>query len=148
MRKRFSVELENGEKLVQELIQRGKDVEAILGLAANAGAAVVMEIADANAPVPGAVAKETVETTKRAVAIVAIGVESKRWYLQFFETGATEHEIKGSDKPLVFEGDDGKVVTWIVDHPGMGAQPFLRPALDGQKTNATNAVGEVIKGNL
>lgn len=144
MRKRRVAKIEGLEFAVKRMTALGVNVSGRMELAAHAGAAVVREIADANAPRSGVVEKETA-SVKPASAIVNIGVGKGNWYLQFFETGATEHEITGSDGPLVFQGDEGRVVTWSVDHPGMAAEPFLRPALDGQRANASKAFGEVIK---
>jgi len=145
--KNLSVEMRNFDTVIQELKERGDNVRAILKDAANLGAEIIIDVAEVYAPVPGAVAKETVMSHKD-VAIVDIGVSKKKWWAKFFEVGATPHEIKGTKMPLVFEGDDGRIVTWMVEHPGMPAQPFLRPAFDGQKDNATKTVGAVIKGQV
>jgi len=145
MRKRFVIKLDGMEGTMHELLKRGDAVNAILEVAVHAGAAVIQEIADANAPRGGSVVKQTTKR-KPASVIVDIGPDREHWFYKFFETGATEHEITGN--PLVFRGDAGIVVVRSVDHPGMVASPFLRPALDGQKDNAAAEVGRVLKTQL
>jgi hypothetical protein len=46
---------------------------------------------------------------------------------------------------LVFEGARGLIVIGGVRHPGMPAQPWLRPAFDSRKDAAAQAVGEVLR---
>lgn len=79
-------------------------------------------------------------------AEVDIGFDEEKWYLRFFEFGASDHEIKGS--PLVFEGDSGLVTTGSVQHPGMPAKPFMRPAADNKKSEAVEAAGEVFRKEI
>lgn len=79
-------------------------------------------------------------------AEVDIGFDKEKWFLQFFETGATNHEIKGS--PLAFEGEKGLVITGGVQHPGMPAQPFMRPAADKRKDEAADEAGKVFKAEI
>ena len=79
-------------------------------------------------------------------AEVDIGFDEEKWHLRFFEFGATDHEIKGS--PLAFEGESGLVITGSVQHPGMPAKPFMRPAADSKKDEARDAAGEVFKKEI
>ena len=79
-------------------------------------------------------------------AEVDIGFDEEKWYLRFFEYGATDHEIKGS--PLAFEGESGLVITGGVSHPGMPARPFMRPAADTKKDEAKDAAGKVFKAEI
>jgi HK97 gp10 family phage protein len=79
-------------------------------------------------------------------AEVDIGFDEEQWYLRFFEFGASDHEIKGA--PLAFEGESGLVITGSVQHPGMPAQPFMRPAADNKKEQAKDAAGEVFRKEI
>jgi len=86
----------------------------------------------------------------RVTASVKAGGKTKRgadvWYAHLIEfTGAAPHVItakKGG--ALGFAGGLYKKV----NHPGMRAQPFLRPALDQQSQAAVQAAGEYIKKRL
>ena len=79
-------------------------------------------------------------------AEVDIGFDEEKWYLRFFEYGASDHEIKGS--PLAFEGESGLVITGSVQHPGMPAKPFMRPAADNKKDEARDAAGDVFRKEI
>ena len=112
-----------------------------LEAAALVGATLFEEAAQPLAPGPH-IDKDVAERSKERVS-VDVGPDDDHWYYRFFETGAGAHEITGS--PLVFEGREDLVVTGRVDHPGMAAQPFLRPAFDGEKDRATDAVGDELR---
>jgi len=140
----ISMQVEGGDELVRKLKAIGADVNGELEVAALAGAEVIRQAADRGAPS----AANAVEVLERGngYVIVGIGPDKEHWFYRFFETGAGPHGITG--EPLVFEGREDTVVTWSVDHPGMAARPFLRPAFDGEKQRATKEVGDVLKGVL
>lgn len=138
---RVTVRVEGSEELIKKLMAVGADVGKILEAAATAGAAVIANEANTLAPRP-IIRSETVERSSARVT-VDTGPPDEVWFWRFLETGAQPHKITGN--PLVFEGRAGVVVTGAVDHPGMAARPFLRPAFDGQKDNARDEVGSVIK---
>jgi HK97 gp10 family phage protein len=79
-------------------------------------------------------------------AEVDIGFDEEKWFLRFFEFGASDHEIKGA--PLAFEGESGLVITGSVQHPGMPAKPFMRPAADNKKDEARDAAGDVFRKEI
>ncbi len=135
------MQIKGGEELLRKLRQLGVNVEDVLEVATLAGAQVIANAANPLAPEPLIEAQVT-EKRKKSVT-VDIGPPEKKWYWRFLETGATGHEITGH--PLVFEGDEGLVVTGGVRHPGMAARPFLRPALDTKKSAAVGAVGDEIR---
>jgi HK97 gp10 family phage protein len=67
------------------------------------------------------------------------------FYAHMVEFGAAAHVITAKDgKALAFGGGVYK----SVNHPGIKAKPFLRPALDGNAGAALVAVGEAIKKRL
>lgn len=136
-----SVQLDGGDAVLRALMRLGVDVGQVLEAAALAGGQVLAVRANADAPEPIVRAEVAERDTDQAV--VDIGLPRDKWYLQFFETGASEHEITGA--PLAFEGEDGPVITGRVDHPGMAAEPFLRPAMDTGQGEATDAVGARVR---
>lgn len=116
--------------------------------AAMAGAEVIRDEARRRGPGP-AIEVEVVKEADEAV-LVGIGPDKDHWYYGFFETGVSRHKItphKG--KALVFQGrEGGEVVRVVVDHQGMPAQPFLRPAIDGRKDEAAAAAGEALRREI
>jgi HK97 gp10 family phage protein len=68
------------------------------------------------------------------------------WYAHLIEfTGAVSHAIRSRiGKKLHFGG----LFFRSANHPGMHAQPFLRPALDSQAGAAAIAAGEYVKKRL
>lgn len=67
--------------------------------------------------------------------------------LNIYETGASSHEIKAqSGGFLVFEGKDGRTVkVRSVQHPGVPARPWLRPAFDSKGDEAVRVVGKNLR---
>lgn len=61
-------------------------------------------------------------------AEVLIGFTKKAWYLRLIETGTSSHKIRIRKSSILTDGSTffGKEV----DHPGIIARPFLRPAYD------------------
>ena len=137
----IDVKIEGGEELLRKLRQLDTGTAAALGAAVEAGARLIDEIADGMAPGPH-IEHEVVARSDRS-ATAAIGPDKEHWYYRFAETGAKAHTITGS--PLVFEGRRGTVFTGVVHHPGFGARPFLRPAMDGNVEKARDKVGGVLK---
>ena len=86
----------------------------------------------------------------QAVASLKVGGKTKKagdvWYAHIVEfTGARAHTIKAKNKKgLSF----GSLFAETVDHPGMRAKPFLRPAFHTQASNSVLAAGEYIKKRL
>lgn len=134
---RIDIQLEGGEELLEKLERIDGDLRALLREATLAGAQVVADLASGMAPGPE-IATDVLEATS-GHCVVGIGPDKDHWYYQFHETGAAPHEILGS--PLQFEGDTGMVQAAQVSHPGMAAQPFLRPAHDGSHDEQRDAMG-------
>ncbi len=116
----------------------------------TAGAEVLLEEAQSRISDPDGVG---MQITKKRVrkAEAQVGPTRAKWYLRFVETGAARHEIKG--KPLFFELQGvGLISPYTVDHPGMAAHPFLRPAMVSKGQAAMDAAGAafwktLFKGN-
>lgn len=135
--------IEGGAELLAKLRKMGVDVAAVLTAAAQAGAGVIESDAETRAPSPD-IEQEVVKRSESRVE-VAIGPSDKKWYWKFFETGTQPHEIPG---PLSIEFGGELHLVGGASHPGMAARPFLRPALDSNKDQARDAVGDVLKGKI
>jgi HK97 gp10 family phage protein len=130
-------ELNGIDDLYKGLELRKNQVTEMRKEALEEGAKIIADEADSLAPENGHIHIDV----KSEEAI--IGFDKEKWYWRFFELGAKAHTIKGS--PLVFEGDQGLVITRGVAHPGMAARPFLRPALDTKKDEAIKIMGEIVR---
>ena len=137
--------------------------------ALRAGAKVIMQDAKARCPVgppssegarlyghyQGAL-RDSIRITGRVKngtvsASVKAGGKTKSgaqvYYASIIEfTGAAAHIIKSRRAQgfLFFAGS----VYRTVNHPGMAARPFMRPAMEGRAQDALMAIGEYIKGRL
>lgn len=83
---------------------------------------------------------------KGGLVAATLITKGKHGYVaNWIEYGAAAHEIrpKGA-KSLFFAGVFGK----SVQHPGIKAKPFMRPALDMRAGAAVVAVGEYVKKRL
>jgi len=141
---RGEVAVEGLKGLLLKLERLDADVRKELKAATLAGAEVIKEPAKALAPGPHV--DTEVEEATRERATVAIGPTWKKWYYRFFELGAQPHEVEGY--PLVFKGDYGLIITEDVDHPGMVAQPFLRPAFDANSDLAVETVKDYLRSRI
>ena len=137
-------EVEGVEELLGKLRRLEADVSEELGPAMKEGATVIKDAANRLAPGPHVDIE--IEGLTDAGAVVAIGPVEKKWYYRFFELGATAHEITG--RPLAFEGQADTVVTGRVQHSGMAAKPFLRPAFDQHKDKAIETIQERLKQRI
>jgi HK97 gp10 family phage protein len=138
----ISVKLEGGEELIRKLRAMDRNVSDELEAAVRRGAEPILTTARARAPGPEIQMEVTEKTGKRVT--VDIGPDDEHWYYRFFETGAGPHELTGSPL-LVFEGESGLVFARGVSHPGMAAEPFLRPAFDMKRRQAEREVGGHLK---
>lgn len=141
------VKLTGDQELKEKLRRMGQAVVQINREAAEAGAKVILAAALPNAPGPH-LEMETVKADEDQ-AEVNIGPDKEHWYYQFIETGATSHEIGPKNrKALAFPGRDGEVVTKKLKHPGIAAEPFLRPAMQNNQDQATDAAGDTFRAEI
>ena len=72
--------------------------------------------------------------------------DKKAFYAHMIEYGTAAHVIKGKKgNNLIFTASDGKSVNIrSVNHPGISAHPFMRPAIDTKEKEAVRAVGNRI----
>lgn len=141
----FEVHIDGLEEALAALRRAGVSTRPILRSAAEAGAELIAEAARGLAPGPE-IETDVVESKADAIT-VDVGPIKEKWYYRFFETGAGPHAIKGKSL-LVFEGDRGLVRIGAVQHPGQAAEPFLRPAFDGQGDEAVDAIGARLRAAI
>jgi HK97 gp10 family phage protein len=142
-----NVEMEGVEELLQKLKQAGAVINDEQEAAFLAGAKVIENAANRLAPTPDIISE--VKESSATSCIVEVKPKEEKWYYRFFETGAGQHDITPKKaSALAFEGDEGLVITGGVDHPGMVARPFLRPAFDTEKDAATKAVKDYLEKRL
>jgi HK97 gp10 family phage protein len=139
--------VEGGDQLLKELAALGGNVRSTSRTAVRAGAKVIQAQAEVNAEtIATRPAKHTqIKISQRVKGTIEamIGPSKKKWFYRYFETGVTPHEITGA--PLVFEGESGLVIIGGVQHPGLTARPWLRPAFDSKQGAAPAAVEDVFK---
>lgn len=69
------------------------------------------------------------------------------WYAHFIEYGVQPHEIKPSKKAIKLNVS-GDVLRAYANHPGIPAQPFMRPAFDSKRNEAVKVIGSKLWDNL
>lgn len=145
---KVTVKLEGADELAARLRKLGADARGdSLRAAALDGARVLRDAANAGAPGPH-IEVDAVEVSANR-AVVEIGPDEEHWHYKFFETGTQPHSIRpATRKKLKFEVSGEEVFALGVRHPGMAAQPFLRPALDEKKDRATDAAGKTLRRKL
>ena len=150
----FGAKIEGGEELLEEMRALGVNVRKTLIGATRAAMKVVQAEAELRAkPLStrrGKATRLVFSSKKRDHATADVGPSKKKWMLRFFEQGVTRHEIvAGRHSPaLVFEGNRGLVVLTRVNHPGMAARPWLRPAMDGKRDEATKVFGQALRAAI
>lgn len=140
----------------------------VMRAALAAGARVIMKEAKANAPVgppsftnvmeyggyAGAL-RDSVRVTTRVVkggavtASVKAGGRTRKgadvFYAHIVEFGARRHLIRPRAKKMEI---GGKFVAGEVVHPGVRAQPFMRPALDTKLPEAVDTIANYVRKRL
>lgn len=136
--------LEGAEELI-EMIKKIGDIAAGAAVmeAVLAGGKVLEDEITTRAPGPHIVRSPNKRSLKRGWAEVDVGPDKEHWYYRFFETGASPHEIEPvTAEALVLIG--GNLREYVLHHPGMGANPFMRPAFDTSQDEVMKKVGEVL----
>lgn len=126
----------------------------VIETALKAGGTIIHGPAQAKAPgkiemriIGGRTLKKRVDAkfayiVKSNAKLVAIGPDAKHWYYRFFEFGATKHDISVGDAGWIAFED--VVAPFAIMSGGVRKQPFLRPAVDGNKEAAVRAMGNVL----
>lgn len=106
--------------------------------AALAGGEVLREAMLQNAPGPHIV--NQVVSVNADFAQVGVGPDKEHWYYRLIETGVHPHVIPADGKKAIM-GSSMDHPVFSASHPGFPARPFMRPAYDGSKDAALQAVG-------
>lgn len=140
MKAEFKIE---GDAELKAILQKlGAGLVQAVQFATEEGAEVAKEAAEWRGPGPHIEMK--VKKVGPGRAEVAIGPDRAHWYYGLFETGVSAHEIDGHvKKALRFSYGGEEVILKRVKHPGMAAEPFLRPALEENQERIKEAMGEV-----
>lgn len=142
---KVTYKLDGADELRSQLKKMGRDADRALEAAATIGAQVLQAAANHDAPGPH-IEVETVESSRKR-AVVHIGPDKDHWYYKFFETGVQAHPISGSQWLRWFEGSE-PVFARSVQHKGMAAKPFMRPAFDTKKDRARDRAGAALRRRL
>lgn len=148
------ININGGKELIEALrtfpekIQRKVMQQALLD-----GARIIAEEAKQNVPVDSGDLKNSIKALRggnknkkgQIMARVRAG-NKKAYYAHMIEFGTAAHVIKSKNGGMLkFTASDGKTVkTPSVNHPGIKASPFMRPALDVKEREAVLAVGNRI----
>lgn len=117
----------------------------ILRGAMRAGQKVILDAAKSNVPVQSGALRGSLRITTRSkggkVSATLVAGNKKAFYAHMVEFGTARHFIKPKKtKSLFFAG----LARQVVDHPGAGPSPFMRPAFDASSEQALTAVRDYI----
>ena len=129
-----AVKIEGGDRLLKELQALGGNVKSTARTAIRNGIKVMQVQAEDNARPLGRRGKHTrigMKATAGGDITARLGPSKRFWYYKFLETGTQPHEEPHSR-------------IWR-HHPGMAAQPWLRPAFDAKQMPAATEVGATFR---
>lgn len=136
----MTVQIQGLDHVLAELERRGRNVSAELEDALVDGAEVIADAARGNARgAAESIARGMYVDARPAAArkaLVVVGSRSPLGHL--YEFGVGPHETRPKRKRALRLADD-----WFasrVQHPGMAAHPWLRPAFDSQQRNAQERI--------
>lgn len=122
-------------------LRRGISEEALIQ-----GAKIIQRSAISKAPGSIAQSIKIEIDTGAQIPMAKIGPDSDHWYAAFTEFGAKRHTIKVKNKKVLSDGT--AIFGKEVDHPGVQAKPFLRPAFDENEEAVKRKIHEVITRRL
>ena len=136
----LKVEIQGLDEVVDALRQIGVDAVAAVELIALAAAEPVAQAVAAKAPgrIGEDIVTETTTKSKKRVT-VSIGPSRAAWYARFVEYGTASGGEKiltrkkkkgGGGKPFRLYGISSNMLRASINHQGIAAQPFMRPAFD------------------
>ena len=139
---KVTVKIEGLDDLRAKFAQTRMGTDAVLGTAVLAGAEVVRQAAERDAPGPHIEMELEHSGGHKAEAI--IGPDDEHWYYMYAETGTVGHGIEPLSKEALSWPGIGHAVG-SVWHPGRAAEPFLRPAIDSNHGRILDAIGRVLR---
>lgn len=140
-----------GKEIEKALRKKLAEAQEALEQVAQAAADPVREAAAEKAPeltgeLSRRIIQETTDKEKNQV-VVSVGPDDEvDWYGLFVEFGTPPHTVKRDRARGLQVDEDGFAAS--MEHPGARAQPYLRPALDGETDAATAAAGKELKKAL
>ena len=135
-------DLEGADELIEYFKLLGIEVNNHLAGVVLAGGEYLKDEIAILAPGDG-IAVQLIED-KPGIAVVAIGPDQEHWYYRLFETGAASHEIKPDQKKALQLADYSfKMI--VVNHPGVPATPFMRPATDSKKNKVFEVIADYLR---
>lgn len=145
MAKNVKVQIDGLDRLKTKLKAMDMKVGSVLAECLAQGTRIGSDDANGRAPENDAVGVDILSRST-SHATVGVGISNKKWYLKFLETGTVAHKISTKNaNALVFEGSTGMVVIKAVQHTGLSAKPFLRPAIDENIHRIVDEVGKAIR---
>jgi HK97 gp10 family phage protein len=141
-----------GGRELDQLLQTlpAKMEKNVLRSGLRAGASVIKDAVVERIPVASGALRDSARITSRAKgAGVSVSVKvgnSQAWYAHLVEFGTRPHVIRPREAGSALQF--GGVTTRAVQHPGTGARPFMRPALDASYSEALTAVTAKIRQRL
>lgn len=161
-KKRFRVEITNGNELRDKIRRAGADVIGVLPVAVKMGAENVAKQANQWAPGPHVVVEPSKPWSMNSIAF-DIGPDRGHWYYKFFESGVVPVEVNMVTR-MVYGSAKGdrklrksatKKAVVVYGHPWakvirnrMHARPFLRPALLNDQQKTAEEVGRLFERAL
>ena len=97
---------------------------------------------------PFTIAAVTGKDTSQGTASAQIGPARRKggWRAHFLEFGTRGHFIRPKNKKVLARG--GKIFGKIAVHPGARKHPFIAPAFDAKKEEATRVIAERLRRGL
>lgn len=140
----INLQVINANEVARKLRELGLEADVILEAAVQAGAEILQD--RTNADQPGADNQIELERTRPGNVSGKVGPSVEKWFYRFKETGADGHEI-AADVASALRFEDGSF-RQSASHPGVAADPFLRPAADEEQPEVERAVGNVFANEL
>jgi len=148
MKSSSSFVLEGADELIA-MLQKLSDIAAgaaVMEAVLEGGKVLEAEI-ESRAPGPNIIMVPDMRSIKRGYAGVSVGPDRDHWFYRFFETGAGPHEIEASlAEALLLVG--GNLRERVMNHPGMAADPFMRPGFDASEEKVKVVIGRELMERL
>ena len=171
----WTVEIEGGKELLNQMRLLGEDAKGILPKAGQAGGASIARFARSGAPGPGIVVERARPFTDEVVTF-EVGPDKDHWYYRFFEFGVQPFEIdmigrrssrsavnrkKSAERGVTVRTRGrkirsehralkwgGNIIKSVVQRGAFAAKPFLRRAVRDNNDAIAAAVGDVLRREI
>jgi len=142
-----SIKVEGIDEVVRELERRQGNLREALEAIVLAGGEVIRQaaISRSDGKIAANMTKEPISKSAKRIE-VGIGPSRREWYARLIETGTGAHTVKRKRAKALNIGQMG--FRALMQHPGMKARPFLRPALDENGDAAQAAIADEAKKAL